>query len=144
MALLRATILLLVYGMSCSAAACDHKCPTSANELQCVLKHCPAVYRENPEYFWGVLNRARNDAFSCDSVNKTAEFLRIVRLPRMGADLQEYVSEGIETLCVKQPVCFKKAMNALDEKTQHAVKVKLGNPIYFDASDLAICLGHDK
>lgn len=143
MTLLRAFILLLLYGLPFNAGACVHRCPTSANELQCVLKHYPAVYRESPEYFWEVLNRARNSAFSCNTVNEAAKFLRIVRLTRVGADLQEFVSEGIETLCVKQPECFKRAMNALDEKTRHDVKVKLGNPLYFEASELAICLDHD-
>lgn len=139
MALLRAVILLLIYGLPLSVDAHGYKCHTSDNELQRVLKLYPAVYRENPEYFWKVLNRARDSALSCGSAKQTADFLRIVRLPDAGADLQEFVSEGIETLCVNQPVCFKRAMEMLDEKTRHSIKVKLDTPLYFETSELSAC-----
>lgn len=137
--MLRAVILLLIYGLPLSVAAHGYKCHTLDDELQRVLKLYPAVYRENPEYFWKVLNQARDNALSCDSAKQTADFLRIVRLPNAGADLQEFVSEGIETLCVNQPVHFKRAMEMLDEKTRHSIKVKLNTPLYFEASELSAC-----
>lgn len=139
MALLQRVLLLIVFGLSFNVNARDYGCPNSANELRCALKLYPAIYRENPEYFWKVLNRARNNALSCRSVNGTADFLRIVSLPSPGADLEEFVSEGIETLCVNQPVCFKRAMSMLDEKTRRNVKVKLENPLYFETSELSSC-----
>lgn len=139
MALLRAVILLLIFGLPLRVDAHGYKCPTLDNELQRVLKLYPAVYRENPEYFWKVLNRARDNALNCGSTKQTANFLRIVRLPDAGADLQEFVSEGIETLCVNQPVCFKRSMETLDKKTRHSIKVKLDTPLYFETSELSAC-----
>lgn len=139
MLLLRMILLLLVASLPLNVGACDYGCPNSANELQCVLRFYPKIYRENPEYFWKVLNRSRDSALSCSSIKVTTEFLRTVRLPNPGADLEEFVSEGIETLCVKQPVCFKRAMNMLDDKTRRIIKTKLENPLYFETSDVSAC-----
>lgn len=139
MVLLRIILLLLVSGLPLNVEAYDYGCPNSANELRCVLRLYPAIYRENPEYFWKVLNRSRDSALSCSSIKVTADFLRIVRLPNPGADLEEFVSEGIETLCVNQPVCFKRAMSMLDEKTRRSIKMKLESPLYFETSEISAC-----
>lgn len=135
----RTIILLLVSGLPLNVGACDYGCANSANELECVLQFYPDIYIENPEYFWKVLNLSRDNAFSCSSLKVTTDFLRIVRLPNFGADLEEFVSEGIETLCVNQPVCFKQAMSILDENTQRSIKIKLENPLYLESSKISAC-----
>lgn len=122
-----------------ATAARDYGCPKSANELPCVLGFYPAIYRENPKYFWNVLNQARDNALSCNSVKEIADFLHTVRLSNTGADLQELVSEGVEKLCINQPIRFKKAMGMLDKKTRRGVQIKLDNPLYFEAHELSSC-----
>lgn len=139
MTLLRTILLALIYGLPLSVEARDYGCPNSVNELRCVLRFYPAIYRQNPEYFWKVLNRSRDSALSCNSIKVTMDFLRIVRLPAPGADLEEFVSEGVEQLCVNQPVCFKRAISMLDEKTRRSIKIKLENPLYYESSELSAC-----
>ena len=139
MLLLRAILLLFVSGLPLNVEACDYGCPNSANELQCVIRFYPEIYQENPEYFWKVLNRSRDSALSCSSLKVTTDFLRIVRLSNSGADLEEFVSKGIETLCAKQPVCFKRAMSMLDEKSRRNIKMKLEKPLYFETGEIFAC-----
>lgn len=137
--LLRTISILLVFSLPLSAVARDYGCQNSANELRCVLRFYPTIYRENPEYFWKVLNQAQVNTLGCNSVKGVADFLHTVRLYNAGADLEEFVSESVETLCVNQPICFKKAMSMLDKKTRRGVQIKLKNPLYFEASELSGC-----
>ena len=104
----------------------------SKNELQGVVKSYPAVYLESPEYFWKVLDKTREAALSCTSDKATADFLQLASLAKSGPDLEEFVSEGIEKLCVTQPVCFRKTLSKLNEKNRVAVKKRLANRIYFE------------
>lgn len=139
MTLLQTICLLLVFSFPLNAATRDHGCPASVNELRCVLRFYPTIYRENPEYFWKVLNQARVNALGGNSTKGVADFLRTVHLTNAGADVEEFVSEGVEMLCINQPVSFKKAMSMLDEKTRRSVNMKLENPLYFEASELSSC-----
>lgn len=139
--LLRIFSLLVAVGLPLGVAAHDHECQNSENELQCVLKSYPAIYRENPEYFWKVLNQTREAALSCVSNRAAPDFLRLASLANPGADLEEFVSEGIEKLCVTQPVCFRKALGKLDKRSRVAVKKRLANPTYFEPSEFVGCYG---
>jgi hypothetical protein len=139
MSLLRTVFMLLICGLSLSVEARDYGCSHSSSELRCVIRFYPAIYRNDPEYFWKVLNRSQDNALSCDSVQLTIDFLRIVRLPTPGADLEEFISESVESLCVKQPVCFKQAIGMLDEKTRRAIKTKLETPLYYESSEISAC-----
>lgn len=139
--MLRILALLAAMSLPLSVFAHDNGCAESKNELQCVLKSYPAIYQNEPEYFWKVLNHAREAALSCTSIEATAVFFRLVSLSNPGADLEEFTSESIENICVTQPICFKKAMGKVDKKTRMAVKGKLENPIYFETDELTRCYG---
>jgi hypothetical protein len=136
---LKISILLLVSSLALNVKASDFECPSSSNELQCVLRHYPAVFRDSPDYFWKVLNRSRDSALRCGSVRAAADFLSVVRMSNPGADFEEFLSEGIETLCVRKPACFKQAMKRLDKTSQLHVKMKLDSPLYFEPSKIAVC-----
>lgn len=137
--LLRILSLLIVASLPLGVAAHDHVCQKLENELQCVLKSYPAIYQESPEYFWKVLNQTREAALSCSSDRVAADFLQLASLANPGADLEEFVSEGIEKLCVTQPACFKRVLGKLNEKNRAAVKKRLANPTYFESSELVGC-----
>ena len=137
--LLRTISILLFFSLPLNAVARDYGCQNSANELRCVLRFYPTIYCENPEYFWKVLNQAGDNALSCNSVKGIADFLHTARLSNAGADLEEFVSESVEKLCINQPVRFKEAMSMLDKKTRRGVQIKLENPLYFEASELSSC-----
>lgn len=137
--MLRILALLAAMSLPLSVIAHDGGCSGSKNELQRVIKTYPAIYQENPEYFWKVLNHAREAALSCTSIEMTAVFLSLVSLANPGADLEEFTSESIEKICVTQPMCFKKALGKLDKETCMVVKEKLENPIYFEIGELTGC-----
>lgn len=122
-----------------SGSASGQECSKVKNELNCVLASYPLIYQESSEYFWSVLNHVRESALGCSSMEATTDFLRLASLPNPGADLEEFISEGIEKLCTSQPVCFKEAIGKLDTKNREAVTKKLENPTYFDVGDLVGC-----
>ena len=138
MTLPRLIFIFLVYGFPTNIGSYEYEC-SNLSELQCIFRYHSDIYHKDPIYFWKVINHAQYTAYSCKSVKATADFLHITKLHGVGADLEEYISESIETLCVKKPVCLKRAMNMLDKKTQHSVKVKLKNPIYFGKNEIAAC-----
>lgn len=135
--MLRLALLFLVLSFSLNVEAQDHRCSGSKDELQCVLKFHSSIYQENPEYFWRVLNQSRDKAESCSSIKATADFLRTATLRNESAELQEFVSEGIESLCAKKPVCFRKSLQLLDGRSRAAVRERLKNPLYLDAEELS-------
>ena len=136
---MRTIILLLASSLLLSVEAHDIEYSISASELQSVFQLYPTIYRESPEYFWMVLNQSRNRALRCTSVKEIEGFLQIVNLPSQGADLEEFISESVEKLCVKQQKCFNQAMSLLDGTTRRNVKRKLKTPLYFDVDELSGC-----
>ena len=62
--MLRIIALLAAMSLPLSVFAHDNGSAESKNELQCVLKSYPAIYQNEPEYFWKVLNHAREAALS--------------------------------------------------------------------------------
>ena len=121
------------------ARAKDSRCQHEKSELNCVVTFQSVIYKENPEYFWSVLNRARDNALTCKSINGTSEFLRLVRITNPSTELEEFLSEGIEKLCMEHPICFKKAQSLLDGNIQSKLSNKLLNPLYFDKKTL-LCI----
>ncbi len=142
--MLRLALLFLALSFSLHAEAKDHQCSGSKDELRCVLRFHSSIYQENPEYFWRVLNQSRNKAESCNSVKATADFLRTAMLRNENAELQEFVSEGVETLCAKKPACFRRSLQLLDGKSRAAVREKLKNPLYFDTEELSCVTSKSK
>ena len=85
--MLRILALLAAMSLSLSVIAHDGGCSESKNELQCVIKSYPAIYQEKPEYFWKVLNHAREAAPSCTSIETT--FLAMVNIVRQSMSRQD-------------------------------------------------------
>jgi hypothetical protein len=131
-------IILLVFSQG--AFGHSRECSSSANELRCVIRDHPKNYRDNQEKFWQVLNIARDRAISCKSRKDAVEFLKLSNLPNQGADLQEFLSEGVETLCAKQPICFKQAVKDLTYNDRRKVFMMVKNPTFFDSNELLSCI----
>lgn len=126
--------------LSCSIAnAKGIDCKAAKNELHCVIKFRTVTYQQDPAYFWTVLNKARDDALACNSAEKTAEFLQLVGVKTSIVELDEFISEGIETLCVDQYICFKKAQRLLNKQLRSKLVTKLSTPLYHESEDLESC-----
>lgn len=133
-------IIFVVFSISAIAGEEDKRCHDYASEeLKCILQHYPESYNQFPAQFWKVINKSYERAMNCTSIEEVEDFLRIVNLANSAVELEEFVQEGIEKLCMKKLSCFKEAVSKLDSNTRLIIRKKLENPLFADESDLATC-----
>lgn len=124
----------------CSIAYAEgSKCKNAVNELNCVVRYRSTIYQQDPDYFWKVLNKARDEALACQSPEKTAEFLKLVGIRNKSAELEEFISEGIEELCADKPACFKQARLLLSKRLRSQLSETLSTPLQREDRELAAC-----
>jgi len=111
-------------------------CSGSSENLKCLEQHFDELYTQNYEHFWVILNKSGDEARQCQSIKKTAEFLRLARIKTGNAEFNEFFAKTIENLCVNSPLCFKKASRFFDKETQTNLAAMFDNPLFFDREDL--------
>lgn len=102
----------------------------------CVMQNYPQSYELEREKFWEVLNNGRRQAEAAASVDPILEFLQVAILRSDTAELVEFISESVETLCIRKPELFIEPHRMLDVLMNAAVDHILANPMYFDAKEL--------
>ena len=117
---------------------------TGKNEtLDCAKKHSYELYSQNLDLFWKILNKAADKAHKCNSDKSTAEFLKLVQIPRDG-ELAEYYSEHIENLCISNTKCFLDALLLLDPFDQDRIIYELYNPTFKESKEITGALNKYK
>lgn len=133
----------VVLSIGSHAAEAVATCTGNSANLKCLKLHFNQLYSENYEHFWVVFNQSADEATQCRSINKTAEYLDLVRITTNNAEFNEAVAEVSEKICLHSPSCFKQANQLLDKETQRKLAFMMENPIFIDRDDLrkAGCLG---
>ena len=55
------------------------------------------------------------------------------------AEVEEFLSEGLETLCTEKPALFKEAMQLLDLNLRVKLNEKLNQPLFREKEELRTC-----
>ena len=88
------------------------------------------------DLFWSILNKAADKADQCDNSKSTADFLKLVQIPRDG-ELAEYYSEHIEDLCVSKTKCFLDSLLLLDPFDQDRIIYELYSPTFKESKEIS-------
>lgn len=117
----------------------NKECKKVDSELINFINHSEDIYKNNPDYFWEFSNKTRDLAYSNSSTKSISNFLKLASITNFPAEFGEFLSEGIETVCVEKPLIFKKAMTSLDAKLQKKLVKQLNEPIYYNNEELKAC-----
>jgi len=124
-------LLIALASKSYSAQLCTGKNET----LDCLKQHSYELYSQNMDLFWSILNKAADKAHQCNNNKSTADFLKLVQIPRDGA-LAEYYSEHVEDLCVSKTKCFLDSLLLLDPFDQDRIIYELHNPTFKESAEI--------
>lgn len=133
------TFILFITLIPINAEANNKECKKAISELNNFINHSEDIYKNNPSYFWEFLNKTRDLAYSNNSTKNVSNFLRLVSIANPPAEFDEFLSDGIETLCIEKPLVLKKTMLALDTKLQKKLVKKLNAPLYYAREELKAC-----
>lgn len=118
-------------------------CVGKDETLDCLRKHSYELYSQNLDLFWKILNKAADKAHKCNNNKTTADFLKLVQIPRDG-ELAEYYSEHVENLCVSDTKCFLDALLLLNPFDQDRIIHELYNPTFKESSEITDALSKYK
>jgi len=113
--------------------------PTTREKIERLdsMKSSTDPYVEYYDQYWDLLHHSYETA--CSSPLATADFLSLASWRPLPADAGEFISEGVETLCLQETVCFKEAVKTLALDERNAIEEILKNPLFYDAEALRIC-----
>jgi hypothetical protein len=121
------------------------KCKSARNELWCIVNE---YNLETPRFFNGryydylfsILHRDYESAFKCDSVETTAKYIyNVASFATRGAELDEYISESIETLCIEKPKCFNSAMKLLNNDIRAIIEKRFVEVPFHTNEEISRC-----
>lgn len=110
--------------------------------LEYLERHFDEIYSNDYSNFWAIVSKSSGEAKQCRSINKTAEFLDLVRLNSNNAEFNEFFAQATEEICLEQPTCFKEASQLLSKENREKLSNMLDTPLFVDLEDLrkANCL----
>jgi len=129
--ILLASMSVTLYVASAYSDACDDK-------LDCLLENPKAFTDQNKAQTWQALRDARRDALRCVPEALTS-VLRSASVPHLDGSVAEWVSQSIEEVCIAQPKCMIRSLAALSPNEKLSVERLLGNPLYHEPAELAVC-----
>lgn len=109
-------------------------------DIHYLIENHERLYKDNYELFWGLLSKLRNKAFSTDSADELSQFLQLLMLNGYPVEVEEFLSESLENLCVDKPTLFKGAMQRLDSHLSAKINEKLKHPLFREEEELKECL----
>ncbi len=112
-------------------------------DIKSNFKHSASIYNDNPEFFWKLLNEMKEKAYSANSQNEINQFMKLLQINNPPAEVEEFLSEGLETLCAEKPVLFKEAMRLLDINLRAKLNKKLDQPLFREEKELETCRYQD-
>lgn len=107
------------------------------------FKNSASVYNDNPEFFWKLLNEMKEKAYSANSLNEINQFMKLLQINNPSAEVEEFLSEGFETLCAEKPILFKETMRQLDLNLRAKLNKKLDQPLFREEKELEACRYRD-
>ena len=120
---------------------CRQNCLRSILSID--LKNSASIYSDNPEFFWKLLNEMKEKAYSANSLNEINQFMKLLQINNPPAEVEEFLSEGLETLCAEKPVLFKETMRLLDLNLRTKLNKKLDQPLFREEKELEACRYRD-
>lgn len=85
----------------------------------------------------------RNNALATDSPNEIYQFLQIFKLENYPVEVEEFLSESIETLCADKSTILKKAMQQLNPQLSTKLNEKLKYSLFREEKELEKCRDYD-
>jgi hypothetical protein len=133
-------VFILIFAMK-ALNANDSQCRKNCFKLdiEYLIKNHENIYRDNPESFWILLNEMREKAYLADTFNEISQFMELLQMDNSPAEVEEFLSEGLETLCAEKPVLFKEAMQLLDLSLRMKLNEKLNQPLFREKEELRTC-----
>lgn len=127
----------LMYSFGCAAEDDYSKniCVKEAN-LECLQNNFDKLYQQNYQLFWAILHNAAKKAQTCDSIEDTAAFLRLVILKQSNAEFTEFFGQTVERLCVQKSICFLNGLLLVNQPTKVKLIDKLRSPLFVDSSEI--------
>jgi len=111
----------------------------SQPDIEYLIENHEKLYKDNYEVYWKSLNRLRNNAFATDSPNEIYQFLQIFKLENYPVEVEEFLSESLETLCVDKSILLKKVMQQLNPQLSAKLNKKLKHPLFREEKELEKC-----
>lgn len=133
------TFVLFITLIPINVEANNEECKKTVSELNNFINHSEDIYKNNPDYFWEFSNKTRDLAYSNNSTKNVSNFLKLLSITNFPAEFDEFLSEGIETLCIEKPLTFKKAIVSQDAKLQKKLVKKFNAPLYYSREELKAC-----
>lgn len=129
----------LVLFFSVTACAFHEESGTPATTRE-KIEASKGLYAENHEQYWNLLHHSYERAFLCASPSEMADFLSLASLMPKPAEVDEFITEGVETLCLQKTACFKEAVKILALDERKAVEQILTRyPLFHEEEELRVC-----
>lgn len=109
------------------------------SDIEYLIENHEKLYKDNNEIYWELLNSLRNKAYSTDSSNEIYQFLLIFKIENYPTEVDEFLSEVLETLCFEKPILLEKALQQLDPQLSAKLNEKLKNPLFREEKELKGC-----
>jgi len=120
---------------------CRKNCLKS--DIEYLIKNHISIYNDDPEFFWKLLNELREKAYLANSFNEINQFMGLLRINDLPVEVEEFLSEGLESLCAEKPILFKEAMRLLDLNLRVKLSEKLNQPLFREEKELRTCRYQD-
>lgn len=130
-------LILSLQGQSAEVNRGQFKCLKS--DIEYLIENHEELYKDNNKVYWELLNRMRNKAYATDSSNEIYQFLLILKIENIPTEVDEFLSEGFETLCVEKPILLKMAQQQLVYQLSTKLNEKLKNPLFHEEKELKGC-----
>lgn len=111
----------------------------SQPDIEYLIENHEKLYKDNYEDFWGLLNRLQSNAFAANSSSGICQFLQIFKLENYPSEVEEFLSETLETLCAEKSILLKTAMQQLDSRLSAKLNEKLKHPLFRNETELERC-----
>lgn len=135
-----AYLLLLISLLFCAVFAAnssaDGLCSGTDATLNCLSKNFEKLYVTNYHGFWDILHKSAKKVQQCRSVSDVVPFLELVRLKSNNVEFNEFFSEKIENMCIKNSKCFFDALAAMKEEDQIEIMSRMRNPLFVDQTSI--------
>lgn len=94
---------------------------------------------EKYETLWSLLHLSYAQAVECSSLTDTVSFMRLLKIKKIPAEVDEFFSASLETFCIENPECFKKAARSLLSEDYVFIKQRLHSSLYHSVESLSVC-----
>lgn len=120
-----------------SASYANGVCSGTSGTLDCLSENFTELYSANYSSFWKILHESASKAQKCETVTDAVHFMRLVHLNSNNAEFNEFFSETIENICIKNDKCFFESLLRLNKSDQNRIIKMLKYPLFIDQSSIS-------